>query len=84
MDKYDDNWTLEGKSLRNRHSPGLVATNGAASLAATDKARSKEFVEALWNTKVPSDSLFRYYDGLLYMMSLLHCSGQFQILEPQQ
>lgn len=83
MDAYDDNWTLDGTSIRQRHSPGLVSTNAVASLAATDKARAKAFVEALWNAEVPSSFLFRYYDGLLYMMSLMHCSGQYRIWSPE-
>ena len=42
-EKYDDHWLLDGsQSRRTRHSPGLVATNGIASLAATDKDRAKK------------------------------------------
>jgi oligosaccharide reducing-end xylanase len=26
----------------------------------------------------------RYYDGMLYMMSLMHLSGQFRVWSPQQ
>jgi oligosaccharide reducing-end xylanase len=82
-DKYDDHWLLDGsQSRRNRHSPGLVATNGLASLAATDKDRAKKFAEALWNLDVPSSLVFRYYDGLLYMMCMLHASGEFQVIMP--
>ena len=40
--------------------------------------RSKKFVAELWSTPVP-DGLERYYEGLLYLMSLLHCSGEFKI-----
>lgn len=70
-------FTLEGKVLEDRHAQGLVAVNAVASLAATHP-RSKKFVEELWNTPTP-DGLERYYEGLLYMMSLLHCSGEFRI-----
>jgi len=84
-EKYNDHWVLDGsQSRRNRHSPGLVATLGAASLAASDAERSKKFAEALWNLDVPSSLVFRYYDGLLYMMCMLHASGQFQVIMPQQ
>jgi len=84
-DNYNDHWVLDGsESRRNRHSPGLVATLGAASLAASDKERSKKFAEALWNLDVPSSLVFRYYDGLLYMMCMLHASGQFQAIMPQE
>ena len=80
METYGDNWNLDGTVLRDRHSPGLVATNGVASLAATDKERARKFVDALWKLDVPSSHVFRYYDGLLYMMSLMHASGRFQII----
>jgi oligosaccharide reducing-end xylanase len=83
LDAYGDNWNLDGTAIRDRHSPGLVATNGVASLAAADAARARKFVEALWNLDVPSSKIFRYYDGLLYMMSLLHASGRFQVIPPR-
>jgi oligosaccharide reducing-end xylanase len=81
MDAYGCQFTLDGKQLDDRHAQGLVAINAVASLAATNP-RAKEFVEALWNTPTPS-GLERYYEGLLYMMALLHCSGEFQIWSPQ-
>ncbi|HVU28025.1 MAG TPA: glycosyl hydrolase family 8 [Verrucomicrobiae bacterium] len=83
MTNYGDQFTLDGKPLDdNRHAQGLVAVNADASLAATDSTRAKKFVEALWNTPTP-DGLERYYEGLLYMMALLHCSGEFKIWPPQ-
>jgi oligosaccharide reducing-end xylanase len=77
LTNYGCQFTLDGRQLDDRHAQGLVAVNAVASLAATNP-RSKEFVEALWNTPVP-DGLERYYEGLLYMMALLHCSGEFRI-----
>lgn len=79
---YGCRFTLEGKQLDNRHAQGLVAVNADASLAATNSNRGAEFVEALWNTPTP-DGLERYYEGLLYMMALLHCGGEFRIWSPQ-
>ena len=75
---YGCQFTLDGKQLEARHAQGLVAVNAVASLAATDSARSKRFVEELWNTPTP-DGLERYYEGLLYMMALLHCGGEFRV-----
>ena len=83
LEVYGDNWNLDGTVIRDRHSPGLVATNGAASIAATDKARARKFVDALWKLDVPSSKIFRYYDGLLYMMSLMHASGRLQVIMPR-
>lgn len=74
---YGCQFALDGKQLDDRHAQGLVAVNAVASLAATHP-RAKKFVEELWNAPTP-DGLERYYEGLLYMMSLLHCGGEFRI-----
>jgi oligosaccharide reducing-end xylanase len=70
--------------LRDRHSPGLVATNGVASLAASDSERASRFAEVLWRLDVLSSQVFRYYDGLLHLTSLLHAGGRFQIILPRR
>lgn len=70
-------FTLDGKQLEDRHAEGLVAINAVASLAASHP-RAKNFVNEQWKMPAP-DGLERYYEGLLYMMSLLHCSGEFRI-----
>jgi oligosaccharide reducing-end xylanase len=57
-----------------------VATNAVASLAATDP-KSRDFVKALWDSPVPSGQ-GRYYDGMLYLLGLLHCSGEFRVWKP--
>lgn len=76
MNSYGNRFTLDGRQLGAEHSTGLVAMNAVASLAATDP-RARQFVEALWKTSVPSGP-YRYYDGMLYMLALLHCSGNFR------
>jgi oligosaccharide reducing-end xylanase len=81
MDRYGCQFTLDGQQLDARHAQGLVAVNAVAGLAAADP-RSKKFAEALWNTPTP-DGLERYYEGLLYIMALLNCSGEFRIWLPQ-
>jgi oligosaccharide reducing-end xylanase len=81
MTNYANEFTLDGEPLSTDHSPGLVAINAVASLAAT-QPQAQHFVEALWQTPVPSGH-WRYYDGLLYCMGLLHCSGEFRIWPPQ-
>jgi oligosaccharide reducing-end xylanase len=59
---------------------GLLATTTVAGLADPDSSNANAFVEALWNTPVPSGEK-RYYDGMLYLMSMMHCSGNFRIIE---
>jgi oligosaccharide reducing-end xylanase len=77
---YGNQFSLDGTQLGADHSTGLVAMNAVASLAATER-RSRSFAEALWNASVPSGQ-YRYYDGMLYFMGLLHCSGEFRIWSP--
>ncbi len=78
---YADQFTLDGKPISNRHSTGLVATSAVASLAAT-RPIGKAFVEELWRAPIPSGH-GRYYDGMLYLMSLMHVSGNYRIWGPR-
>jgi len=78
---FVDRYTLDGKPQSSRHSPGMVATAAVAGLAAQPGDVSKAFLEELWTTPVPSGEQ-RYYDGLLYLMSMMHCSGTFRIIGP--
>ncbi|HEV2438376.1 MAG TPA: glycosyl hydrolase family 8 [Verrucomicrobiae bacterium] len=78
---YGNRFTLDGRQFGNDHATGLVAMNAVASLAATNP-RAKQFVEALWHTPVPTGQ-WRYYDGMLELLGLLHCSGEFRIWAPR-
>jgi len=81
IDTYGHRFHLDGEQFGNDHTTGLVSMNAVASLAATHP-RARQFVEALWNTRPPTGQ-WRYYDGMLYLMALLHCSGEFRIWTPQ-
>ena len=81
MERYSSLYTLDGRSLGGGQTTGLVAMNATAALASDDPQRL-DFVRALWNRPVP-EGQGRYYDGMLYMMALLHCSGQFRAWLPQ-
>ncbi len=80
LGSYANQFTLDGKPLSGDHSPGLVAMNAVATLAA-NSATAGEFVDALWGTPIPSGK-WRYYDGMLYTLALLHLSGNFRIYPP--
>jgi oligosaccharide reducing-end xylanase len=60
----------------------MVATTTVGGLAATAGPDEKAFVEELWRTPIPVGDQ-RYFDGMLYLMSMLHCSGNFRILMPR-
>jgi oligosaccharide reducing-end xylanase len=79
-------WILPAGGFRKlRHSLGLVSTSAAASLMG-NQAKSWKFVDAVWNARLEpySDGYFDpYYDGLLYLFSLMHLSGNYRIVTPQ-
>ncbi len=60
--------------------PGLIAMNAAATSALDlanpeDAELSRPFLTAFWDTPVPTGK-WRYYDGLLYLLSLIALSGK--------
>jgi oligosaccharide reducing-end xylanase len=62
----------------------LVSTAAAASIIGI-QAKSWKFVDAVWNAKLEpySDGYFDpYYDGLLYLFSLMHPSSNNRIIIP--
>ena len=80
MDAYQSLYTLDGRPLGGGQTTGLVAMNAVAGLAG-DHPRRLDFVRALWARPVPTGQ-HRYYDGMLYMMALLHASGRFRAWWP--
>jgi len=94
INTFEDQFNLDGSRpefilpagnvKKLRHSIGLVATAASASIMNKD-VKSLDFVNALWNAKLQpyDDGYFDpYYDGLLYLFSLMHLSGKYQIIKP--
>jgi oligosaccharide reducing-end xylanase len=78
---YNSRFTIAGEPENPQHrATGLIAMNAVAAMAATEDYRW-EFVEEFWETPIPVGQ-WRYYDGLLYLMGLLHLSGNFRIYGP--
>ena len=95
MDTYEDQFNLDGSTpefilqagtvKKLRHSIGLVSTAATTALI-NDEKGSLDFVHAVWNEKLEpyEDGYFDpYYDGLMYLFSLMHLSGNYQIITPQ-
>jgi oligosaccharide reducing-end xylanase len=93
IDSFEDQFNLDGSrpefilpagdSQKLRHSLGLVATTATTSLINKDK--NLDFVRALWDAKLEpyDDGYFDpYYDGLLYLFSLMHLSGKYRVITP--
>ncbi|WP_345949653.1 glycosyl hydrolase family 8 [Mucilaginibacter sp. PAMB04274] len=95
INTFEDQFNLDGskpefilKAGNNgpklRHSLGLLATAASASLVNRD-TKNLDFVHALWDAKLEpyADGYFDpYYDGLLYLFSLMHLSGKYRIIQP--
>lgn len=95
IDSFDDQFNLDGTTpeyilpaggfQKLRHSLGFKSTAATASLVSKDE-NTLDFVHALWNAKLEpyEDGYFDpYYDGLMYLFSLMHISGKYQIITPQ-
>jgi oligosaccharide reducing-end xylanase len=94
LDTYDDQFNLDGTKPdfilkagevpKLRHSIGLVSTAATTAMITDDKA-SLDFVHAIWNAKLEpyEDGYFDpYYDGLMYLFSLMNLSGNYKLLTP--
>lgn len=81
INRYNKKFKIDGTPASPQHrSLGLIAMNAVAALAADDPIRL-EFVQAFWDSPLNTGQ-YRYYDNLLYMLALLHLSGQFRIYSP--
>ena len=83
IDSFADRYTLDGKPLSDRHSTGMLAATAVAGLATGQNPASDAFLQKLWDTPVPAGEQ-RYFDGMVYLMSLMHLSGEFRIIEPRK
>lgn len=94
IDTFPDQFNIDGSRpdfilqaggfKKLRHSLGLVSTAATTSVMNKEK-NSFDFVHKIWNAKLEpyEDGYFDpYYDGLLYLFSLMHLSGQYQIIKP--
>lgn len=78
---YKNHYDWNGSNAGGDHSTGLVACNAVAALASSNTSLATPFVQEFWNVGVPSGT-YRYYDGMLYMLSLLNVSGNFKVWKP--
>jgi endo-1,4-beta-D-glucanase Y len=80
--QYPEKMELDGTHIEGAQwddpCKGLVAPLGMLAFAIPEDANAKFFVQTLWDMEIPSGK-YRYYDGLLYMMSLIHASGKFSV-----
>jgi oligosaccharide reducing-end xylanase len=80
IDRFVDRYTLDGQPKSDRHSTGMLAAAAVAGLAAKPGPVPDAFLRALWDTPVPSGEQ-RYFDGMLYLMSMMHLGGEFRVID---
>uniref|UniRef100_UPI000687FCC2 glycosyl hydrolase family 8 n=1 Tax=Cytophaga aurantiaca TaxID=29530 RepID=UPI000687FCC2 len=78
---YKNHYDWNGTNAGGDHSTGLVACNAVASLAVANTTLTTPFVQEFWNVGIPNGT-YRYYDGMLYMLAMLNCSGNFKVWKP--
>lgn len=76
-------FSKDGSQVFGDYNHGMIGANavGAFALAEgseVDKTLAREFVQQLWDAKPPTGK-YRYYQGMVYMLSLLHVSGNFTL-----
>ncbi len=77
IETYTQSYLLDGTPMTS-YGPGesQIGANAVAVLA-SDNVRDFDFVKALWKQPISSGQ-WRYYNGLIQMLSLLHVSGKFK------
>ena len=73
---YKAEYSLDGTAKVDYCSQSIQAANAGAVLA-SDNPADWAFVDALWKLPVATGQ-YRYYNGLLQMLNLLHASGKFR------
>lgn len=75
---------LDGSKPFEEYTCGMAGSNAVGALALADspnpddRALAKEYVERLWNAEPPTGK-YRYYDGMVYFLAMLHASGNFSL-----
>jgi len=95
LETFVDQYNIDGTMVKEilgaggytalRHSLGLVSTAACVSLVCSHE-KSRDFVEHFWQSKHEpyEDGYFdAYYDGLLQLFSMMHLSGKYRIIFPQ-
>ncbi len=61
----------------------MLAAAAVCAMAATPGQLPDAFLKARWETPVPAGEQ-RYFDGMLYLMSMMHLGGAFRVIDQAQ
>ncbi len=79
MQKYENGIAVSNNNHCANH--GQKGANAVGLLASNSTTNANFFFNEFWASSFPSGE-YRYYDGSLYMLSLLHATGQFRFYKP--
>lgn len=69
---------VDGSSPTGNYTAGMTGANAVGSITLYDRDMKHQYLEMLWNARAPQGK-WRYYEGMVYMLSMLHVSGYFRI-----
>ena len=69
---------VDGSDPTGNYTIGMTGANAVGSIALEDGELKRQYIEMLWNARPPQGK-WRYYEGMVYMLSMLHVSGNFRI-----
>lgn len=79
----NDNFTygqfeLDGTNPTGNYSEGMAGANAVGAIALQDEELKRQYFEQFWQIQFPTGK-WRYYNGMVYMLSMLHVTGNFRI-----
>jgi len=69
-----------GTNSSGSYSEGMAGANGVGAFAVSSTL-GNTYTQRLWNVSPPTGT-YRYYNGMVYFLSMLHASGNFKIYQP--
>ena len=76
-------FNVDGTGASGNYTEGMAGANAVGCFALDNTNLIRENLKRLWNTPPPT-GVFRYYTGMVYMLSMLHVTGHFRIYAPAQ
>lgn len=77
-------FALDGSDAFGDYTQGMAGANAVGAVALADSGSpehrelAREYVQRLWDAQPPTGK-YRYYEGLVYFLSMLHVSGHFAL-----
>lgn len=71
-------FNLDGTQSTGDYGAGMAGANAVALFACPDHPLAQEYLRRLWEVPLPTGK-FRYYTGMVYMLSMLHVTGNFKV-----